>query len=254
MLFTKSKGVLLAKGKYILLLDEDDIYVQKDAFLTMYNIAEKYNLDILKFGALASEPKLKIKKLNTKKNHIIFQPDLGNMMFYQTSNGEIKINGGILFNLFIKKSIFIKSIKMIDEKYLNEKMNFNDDYMMFFLLARNAYNFLYIDRIFYIKLRGWNVTDKNIEFRYKEKFRDKNYNQCNSYLNFIEFILYKTKNSFHDKKIAFFSINKWLLNNFCRNYSKIIGKALNISKQYLENKFIKEDDKNQIRIFYNEKK
>ena len=36
MLYTKTKGVLLAKGKYVLILDMDDIYVQRDAFSTLY--------------------------------------------------------------------------------------------------------------------------------------------------------------------------------------------------------------------------
>ena len=33
-LYTKSTGVLLSKGKYVMTMDEDDIYVQKDAFST----------------------------------------------------------------------------------------------------------------------------------------------------------------------------------------------------------------------------
>ena len=150
--------------------------------------------------------------------------------------------------IFIDHTV-IKCIKMIDEKYLNQKMYFHEDYMIYFLLIRNAYNFLKIEKIFYIKLRGWNQTDKSVVFRTKEKFMNKNYNRCNSYLNFIEFILYKTENNFFDKKIAFFSLNKWLLSNYCRNFSKIQKKAINISKQYLDNKFIREDDKNFIKIF-----
>jgi glycosyltransferase involved in cell wall biosynthesis len=49
MLYTKTRGVLQAKGKYVLLLDEDDIYAQKDAFSTLYQEAEKNNLDLLGF-------------------------------------------------------------------------------------------------------------------------------------------------------------------------------------------------------------
>jgi len=238
------------------MLDEDDIYVQKNAFSTIYNIAEKNNLDILKFGALSSEPKLELKSYIRKKkeNSIIFQPKLKNMMFIRTSSGEIKIIGGILFNLFIKKNIFIKCLKMIDEKYLKQKMYFLEDYMIYFLLVRNAYNFLEIEKIFYIKLRGWNITDKNVVFRTKKKFRNINYKKCDSFLNFIEFMLYQTENNFFDKKIAFFSLNKWLLSNNCRNFSKIHEKAIFISKQYLYNKFIRENDKNVIKIFIDENK
>ena len=46
-LYTKTKGVLQAKGKYVMTLDVDDLYASEDAFSTLYNEAEKYDLDIL---------------------------------------------------------------------------------------------------------------------------------------------------------------------------------------------------------------
>ena len=59
VLFTKTKGVLNAKGKYAMTLDMDDIYVQRDAFSTLYSEAEINNLDILGFALLDSEIHLK---------------------------------------------------------------------------------------------------------------------------------------------------------------------------------------------------
>ena len=106
MLYTKSKGILLAKGKYILLLDEDDIYVQRDAFSTLFKEAEENNLDILNFREIVSKPKLK--KINYKKkktdSSIIFQPELGEKMFKHTPNGQIRKYGGTLPTYFIKRN------------------------------------------------------------------------------------------------------------------------------------------------------
>ena len=56
----------------------------------------------------------------------------------------------------------------------------------------------------------------------------------------------------NDKKIAFYSFNKWFLNYWCRNFSETIVKAINISNKYLGNKYIQEEDKKQIRNFLNE--
>ena len=44
-LYTKARGVLNSKGKYVMTLDEDDLYVQRDAFSTLYSEAEENNLD-----------------------------------------------------------------------------------------------------------------------------------------------------------------------------------------------------------------
>ena len=49
IMYTKIKAILLARGKYILILDEDDIYGQRDAFSVLYREAETNNLDLLEF-------------------------------------------------------------------------------------------------------------------------------------------------------------------------------------------------------------
>lgn len=76
-LYTKRKGILLSKGKYILLLDEDDIYVQKNAFSSLCKISEINNLDILTFISLSTTPRMNNIYYNKINNtiHIIFQPE-----------------------------------------------------------------------------------------------------------------------------------------------------------------------------------
>lgn len=51
-LYTKNKWILNSKGKYVLTLDVDDLYLSKDAFSILYKEAEKNNLDILGFSIL----------------------------------------------------------------------------------------------------------------------------------------------------------------------------------------------------------
>jgi len=254
MLYTKIKGILLAKGKYILLLDEDDIYCQRDAFSTLYKESEKNNLDILNFNIRSSTPIIETVFYNKSKKSspIIFQPELSQIMFKRSPNGTIISNGGMLTNLFIKRNILVKVIKEIDEKYLNEKMNYHDDFMIYFLLTRNAYNFQKIDRLFYIILKGWNTTNEKVKFRIQEKMRNAKYMRCNSHLNFIEFTLNKTKDNFFDKKYAFYFLSKWFLDYWCRNFSQTFDKAINISRQFLRSKYIKDFDKKKIKLFLKE--
>ena len=46
-LYTKTKGVLNAKGEYVMTLDVDDLYAKRNAFSILYKKAKQYNLDIL---------------------------------------------------------------------------------------------------------------------------------------------------------------------------------------------------------------
>lgn len=254
MLFTKTKGVLLAKGEYVLLLDEDDMIVQRDALSTLYKEAESNNLDLLGFKLIHSKPKLKkIKYERTYiDNPIIFQPELSEMMFKHISKGKIKKIGGLLTNYLIKKNILIKVIKNLDQKLLNEKMNYHDDFLLFFLLTRSANSLKQIDRIFYLVLLGWKKSNKKVKFRLKVKKKNWKYKRCYDLLKFNEFILKNTRNSFYDKKVAFFSLDKYLLSYYCRKYQPIQEKAIKVSNLYLSNKYIEERDKNKIIKFLNE--
>ena len=36
-LYTKTKGILHSRGKYVMILDQDDMYTQKDVFSTLYS-------------------------------------------------------------------------------------------------------------------------------------------------------------------------------------------------------------------------
>ena len=196
MLYTKTKGVLLSKGKYILLLDEDDMFGQRDAFSKLYEEAEKNNLDLLSFNSISTKPKIKnfSYKKSKKEFPIMYQPELGEKMFKRSKDGKIHLHGGLLTNYFIKRNILVEIIKDIDEKYLKEKMNFHDDFMLYFLLTRKAYNYKKIDSIFYVILRGWNETNVKINFRVKEKSKNRKYMRCNALITFNEFVLEKTKN------------------------------------------------------------
>ena len=63
-LYTKTKGILNSKGKYVLTLDVDDLYLSKDPFSTLYKEAEKNNLDIRGFSILISNRNITNKPLN----------------------------------------------------------------------------------------------------------------------------------------------------------------------------------------------
>ena len=76
ILYTKTKGVTLARGKYVMIIDDDDKYIQREAFTTLFNEAEKYNLDILGFKTILSSSFDDKEEFNNTKNvesRIIYQ-------------------------------------------------------------------------------------------------------------------------------------------------------------------------------------
>jgi hypothetical protein len=164
-LYTKSRGVLQAKGKYVMLLDVDDIYAQKDAFSTLYQEAEKNNLDILGFAILYS--KIHIQKdniLNYIKTDIIYKPNIRNRM-YSCNSHDCKRVGGLTSCYIFRTELFVDIIKQIDDKYRNVKMKFHEDYLMFFLLTRKARNLRQIKRILYMVVR-WPRKKNNIKIQF----------------------------------------------------------------------------------------
>ena len=71
----------------------------------------------------------------------------------------------------IRSELFKKIIKQIDGKFMNTKMTWNDDYLLFFLLTRNAYNLRKIKRIFYAKMFWHENVNKQIIYSQIEKKR-----------------------------------------------------------------------------------
>ena len=65
-LYTKAKGVLNAKGNYVMTLDHDNLYATKYVFDKLYREAEKYNLDLLGFSAIKTG--VEIKDVNKKNS------------------------------------------------------------------------------------------------------------------------------------------------------------------------------------------
>ena len=251
-LYTKSTGVLLSKGKYVMTMDEDDIYVQKDAFSTLYVEAEKNNLDILGFNFILFRSTISRSLPNySDKKRIIYQPELSNLMYNLTSNGKVRRFGGILWNLFIRNDIFKKVIKQIDEKNFNVRMNHHDDFILFFLLTRSAKSIKYIDRAFYAIYMDWK-EDEKVKFRKKLKMENIINNKCFEYLNFLEILFKNTKNTFEDKKIAFSQLEEWYLNKFfCRNNKNTRERAIEVFKLYLNNEYVSKEDKKKLEEFIN---
>ena len=253
-LYSKIHGILKAKGKYVMILEQDDLYAQNNAFSTLYEEAEKNNIYILGFASIIGD--INIENSNLKVNRyieapVLFQPYISRRMYVHTSDNKIIRNGDILSNYFFKTSFFIQSIKYI-KTYLDKKMNYFEDFLLFFLLTRNAYNLKQIKKIFHFILERPINNDPKIIFYNREKLKDKKKILCLNYLYYIEFLLNNTLSNKSDKKIASFELDNWFLNDECSNNNdaKIREESKNVCNLFLENQYIEEEEKIKIRNYY----
>lgn len=90
-LYTKTKGILQAKGKYVMVLDVDDLYATKDAFSRLFEISEKNDLDMLGFSSIFTDINIKNNSFiyNYFETPVIFQPKIKERMFYYNEKGEL---------------------------------------------------------------------------------------------------------------------------------------------------------------------
>ena len=254
MLYTKTRGVRHAKGKYVMILDMDDIYSQRDAFSTLYKEAEKNNLDILGYSSLISEINIKNNNKIIKyiKTDIIYKPNIPKIMYKCNSHNCIRLEA-LTSQYFFRTDLFVNIIKQIDDKYLNVKMNFYDDFLLFFLLTRKAQKLRQIKRILYIIVR-WSHEKNNtlLQFRLNEKHKNRDYMKCLAYINFIEFVLIKTNNDIYDKRIPSFEVKRYLKKKKCKYNKNIRKKDIKVLKLFLWNDYIKKEIKKEILVFLNE--
>ena len=94
LLYARCIGSLSANGKYIIPMDSDDMFLDKDVFCVLLNIAIRGNFDIIIYNSISTNLKPDIYNTlirptrfdrNHRPNRVLFQPDLG---YYPTSPGD----------------------------------------------------------------------------------------------------------------------------------------------------------------------
>lgn len=193
-LFSKSIAALNSRGKYTLLLDSDDLFVNENLFNICYNEAKNNNIDIIEFSGFENNNKLlKVNGklpaiplyLKYKKNNVIVrQPKLSNYAFYK-DKGRFKQIDGYLWGKLIKATIYTNSLKIISRQIYYQNLNYGDDRLVNFILLKvaNSFKFLEIYGIIYYYNR-YSIT---------KSF--KKYKNCYDDLRYIKFLYDSTKSS-----------------------------------------------------------
>jgi len=251
-LYTKTRGVLNAKGKYVMTLDHDNLYATKDVFYKLYTEAEEHNLDLLGFSTIGTRVEVKdIPKndfLNYIKTKIIKKPFIKKRFVVFDKKDE---SGTFLYLYFIKRMLFINSIKQLGEEFTNRNIDAHDDTILMFIMSRNALRLKHLKEIYYILLIWPEEYSKSLEFQRTVKERERQIKNCYSYLTFIETLIKFTENS--DKFIAERCLYMWFLNlENCRNNADIMNDAIRVCNLFLNNEYVTSNTKKDICLYLNQ--
>ena len=102
-LISRNEGIMISKGKYLIIPDGDDI-LSKNLLNKSFIIAEKYNYDMIRFNTYLGKRKIFLyDKIKYLVNKVIYQPQLSSYIFYY--GGNLEITDPMISNKFIKRNI-----------------------------------------------------------------------------------------------------------------------------------------------------
>ena len=257
-LYTKSFGITKAKGKFVLVMDQDDIYIDKDLFLNLIQISEKNDLDILQFKYNDYSPKRNIIeydniKFSSNYNKIIKQPELGNINLYLN---ESLYKSFFLWDKLIKRKVYLNALDFLGEKQWSINLVHREDHLMTFAIYKIAKNYMKINKYGYSHII--NENQESMDFlnikRGNYVPQIKREKMLFYQFQFSKFIYDYTNQSENEKKVAIRELIKIVRNiNFATKVynENIKNLVINVSNIYLKCDFIKKNEKKNLLKFIN---
>ena len=252
-LYTRSFGILQSQGKYIMNLDNDDLFIDVDVFDAVYEEAEKGDYDIVGFGAVDGptyDPLLPQMVDDFFHHHkdglIIHQPEL--TYFPISKNKKFRANDYHVWGRLVKTDLYQKAVKnfgfnAIGEERMSCFLTWAEDAAMSVILFSFAKSYKFIQKygIFhYLAQTTASVTTKGEICFYGELF-------------FLDVIFDFTENNFNGKKFAMGKAKDVKYDRFYSLKNKRNHEFLKaIIKKMLNCKFISDEDKNQLKIWFND--
>ena len=252
ILFSRSIGVLSAKGKYIFHLDSDDMFLDEDVFSTIMNISQKGSFDIVSFkcifvnyGNNILTNEIGENNLNFHYNNkVLFQPELG---LYPIKPGKIMGEYNIIENFLwskcIKTDVYKNTLNKIGKEKYSRYMRYEEDRAVLYVLFNIAESIKFVGKYGILQIRNRDsMTRRNSKNKKLEIFICKLY--------FTDIIIDFNKESVENRKLLSYIITN-LINDTYLRYAieDEFKKKLFIScvQRVLNYKYISDKDKKFIR-------
>jgi glycosyltransferase involved in cell wall biosynthesis len=251
-LYSRSIGILNAKGKYIMNLDNDDLFMDSEVFNDLYNEAQDTNYDIIGFRAIEAnnyDPLLPETSNgffhNLEDGLKVFQPEL--TYFPYTKNGKVYPNDYHVWGRIVKTDVYVKSINnlgvnALGEDRISQFLVWNEDTAATVSLFKYAQSYKFIHRfgIFhYMSKTTATNTRPDIENIYSDIFvLDMMFDFSDNNTKCKKFIVDRALEISTDRKLQI----------YCEKTALLIKAVL---KKMCECEYISEEDKNKLKESYN---
>ena len=172
-LFSRSIGAIHSKGKYIMSIDQDDLFIN-EIFNKCYKKMETEQIDIIEFSGLELKNNyINYKEISIplylkfkKNNQLIKQPILSNYI-YSKKNNKYKLIDAYIWGKCIKTSIYKKALELIGKKIYMTNVCWSEDRVVNYALFRVAFSFKFIQvygiiHYFHIHSVGLKKKKKNV--------------------------------------------------------------------------------------------
>ena len=238
---SRIESILKAKGKYIMLMDPDDMYLNENIFKELYKYNSKLNLDIIEFSVYRQIEKAKILFYpdNHFQNHyhefksgIIYQPELSSLLYISPNNNQYSHTiCRNIWNKLIRKDIYLKMHNYIGEDYYNEYIITADDICMNVISYHFAHNYSNIN------LPGYLYNIREISMSHGKWDISIIITRSINYLLYFN-VFYKYLKDFNkDRNYLFYemnNLNKFLLNIKDYNVTKYIKRTKDFINQLIK--------------------
>ena len=138
-------AALNANGKYIIQLDQDDMFIRDDVFDILYYEAEKFGFDLVQMRDFYKDSfffedntavNIKYAHLIKHKNtHYKLQPELKDTMFRDGNNY-------LLWGMLIKSDLYKKAIYHLWQIIINYRITYQEDYTISFMIILLSKKFI----------------------------------------------------------------------------------------------------------------
>ena len=215
----KKKGILSAKGEYILIIEPDDLLLN-NILEKSYLIAKKNDIDILQYYIMVGTYKNNRLWKNIKCNNGIINSPKIEKFFFNCRYFN-------LLDKLIKREIFIDSFEDMTDIYDKDDFyEISDDDLAFFSLAKKAKSYGFFEHVgYFYNLYSTSSTGHFYFFKMNQKWNDIFLKLFKTLKYFFE----KTKNNRIEKRWTF----KFFLDKIYAYRSKLI--YLNKNFEFFKN-------------------